>query len=163
MKTNQAGPGFAVLVVDNDRDTANSFAILLKLWGHYPLVAYRSVDALQLSGDQRPDVVLLDIGLPDINGYELARRVRRQPGMAMAFLIAVTGYGRARRQLSREAGFDLHLLKPVEPEEGAEALAGARARPEDTGLCARRPRAPGGGKSACFPGRGGTILNSVEI
>ncbi|HZY83717.1 MAG TPA: response regulator [Gemmataceae bacterium] len=145
MKTNQAAWPLRVLVVDDDRDTANSFAILLKLWGHYPLVAYRSVDALQMSGDQRPDVVLLDIGLPGIDGYEVARRVRRQPGMAEAFLIAVTGYGQpGDYELSREAGFDLHLLKPVEPEELHEALAGARARPEDTGLCAPAPPRPSG-------------------
>jgi CheY-like chemotaxis protein len=165
MATNLATRPLCVLVVDDDRDTADTFAMLLKRWGHSPLVAYRSADALRVSGDQRPDVVLLDIGLPDIDGYEVARRVRRQPGMAGAFLIAVTGYGQpGDYELSRAAGFDLHLLKPVEPEELHQALATARARLEDTGPCAPTPPCPlGDTNSLAFPVGGGMILNSEEI
>jgi CheY-like chemotaxis protein len=114
------------------------------------LVAYRSVDALQLSQDQQPDVILLDIGLPGIDGFEVGRRVRRQPGMAGAFLIALTGYGQpGDHEFSRAAGFDLHLVKPVEPEELRGVLAGARARPENAGAPAGRENSPvAGGGSA---------------
>jgi DNA-binding response OmpR family regulator len=137
--TDRATWPLRVLVVDDDRDTADTFAALLKLWGYYPLVAYRSVDALQLSRDQQPDVVLLDIGLPGIDGFEVARRVRLQPGMARALLIAVTGHGQWGDHLfSRAAGIDLHLVKPVEPEELHGLLAGARARTESAGAPAGR-------------------------
>ncbi len=155
MATNRATWPLRVLVVDDDRDTADSFATLLKMWGYYPLVAYRSADALELSRDQQPDVVLLDIGLPGIDGYEVARRVRRQPGMAGAFLIAVTGYGQpGDHRVSRAAGFDLHLVKPVEPEELRGLLAGARARPEAAGEPAGRmnlPTAAGEVPLLCHP------------
>jgi CheY-like chemotaxis protein len=143
MATDRATWPLRVLVVDDDRDTADTFAALLKIWGYYPLVAYRSVDALQLSRDQQPDVILLDIGLPGIDGFEVARRARLQPGMAGAFLVALTGYGQPEdHQLSHEAGFDLHLVKPVEPEELRGVLAGARARPENASAPAGRGNWP---------------------
>jgi CheY-like chemotaxis protein len=158
MATDRATWPLRVLVVDDDRDTADSFATLLEMWGYAPLVAYRSEDALQLSRDQPPDAILLDIGLPGIDGFEVARRVRRQPGMAGAFLVALTGYGQpGDHRLSRDAGFDLHLVKPVEPEELREVLAVARARPEGTGVPAGRenlPVARGGSALAC-PCQGG--------
>jgi len=157
MARNQATWPLRVLVVDDDRDTADSFATLLKMWGHYPLVAYRSVDALQLSRDQQPDVILLDIGLPGIDGHEVARRVRRQPGMAGAFLIALTGYGQpGDHQFSRDAGFDLHLVKPVELEELRGLLAGARARPENAGAISGRENLPAarGGSALAFACQG---------
>ena len=166
MATNQATWPLRVLVVDDDRDTVDSFATMLKMWGHHALVAYRSVDALRLSRDQQPDVILLDIGLPDINGYEVARRVRRQPGMAGAFLIAVTGYGQpGDHQLSRAAGFDLHLVKPFEPEELRGLLAGARARPENAGAPAGRENLPAarGGSALAFPRQGAYDISSLKI
>jgi CheY-like chemotaxis protein len=127
MATDQAAWPLRVLVVDDDRDTADTFALMLKLWGHYPLVAYRGEDALRLSGDQRPDAALLDLGLPDMDGCEVARRVRGQPGMAGAYLVALTGNGQpGDHEISRAAGFDLHLVKPVEPAALEKLLAGVR-------------------------------------
>ena len=157
MDTNRTTRPLRVLVVDDDRDTADSFATLLTMWGHDPLVAYRSVDALRLSRDMQPDAILLDLGLPDIDGYEVARRVRRQPGTAGVFLIALTGYGRTGdRRLSEGAGFDFHLVKPVELEELRALLAGARARPENAGAPAERETLPAAQEASAlaFPRQG---------
>jgi CheY-like chemotaxis protein len=164
--TNRATWPLRVLVVDDDRDTADSFATLLKMWGYYPLVAYRSVDALELSRHQPPDVILLDIGLPGMDGYEVARRVRRQPGTAGAFLIALTGHCQpGDHERSRAAGIDLHLVKPVEPEELRGLLAGARARPESAAAPAGRKNLPAaaGGSALAFPVRGTYDIDSMEI
>lgn len=107
-----------VLIVDDDRDTADSLALLLSLWGHQPLVAYDGFAALEMAANQCPDAIVLDIGLPKLDGYALAHRLRRLPGMARAPVIAVTGYGQETdRQRSRAAGIDHHLLKPIDPRE----------------------------------------------
>src|SRR5205085_5590322 len=120
----------------------------------------------RLSRDQRPDVILLDIGLPGIDGFEVARRVRRQPGMAGAFLIALTGHCQPRdHERSRAAGLDLHLVKPVEPEELRGLLGGARARPAAAGERAGRMNLPAaaGGSALAFPSQGTYDINSIEI
>ena len=128
------GSGLRVLVVDDRPDAADTLALLLEVWGHRPLVAYNAVTALELSLSQRPDVVLLDVGLPGMDGREVARRIRRQPGMAGVLLVAVTGYGGETEQhSSQEAGFDLHLLKPIDPEPLRELLAVRRRRLQDGG------------------------------
>jgi len=107
-----------VLVVEDDTDTANSLGLLLRLWGFDIRVCYRASAARALADDYQPHVVLLDIGLPVMNGYELARRLRRSVGAGRAVLIAVTGNGSDADCLrARAAGCGFHLTKPVDPEE----------------------------------------------
>ncbi len=122
-----------VLVIEDNQDSAESLAELLGLWGHDVQVAYDGTTALELAAQHHPEVVLSDIGLPGMDGYELARRLRSAPGVARAVLIALTGYGRdddKRRAL--EAGFDHHLVKP--PDAGAlEALLHQVTMPEQAG------------------------------
>jgi CheY-like chemotaxis protein len=102
-----------ILVVDDNRDAADSLAMLCESEGHATRVAYSSEQALEAAQPFRPDVALLDIGLPDIDGYELARRLRRK-GESTPLLIAVTGYGQAEDRLrAQSAGFDYHFVKPV--------------------------------------------------
>ena len=123
------GRGCRVLVVDDRHDAADTLAMLIEIWGHQPIVAYNAASALDLSLDRRPDVVLLDIGLPGMDGREVARQIRRQPGMADALLVAVTGYGGEQEERScREAGFDLHLLKPFDSNPLRDLLAARAAR-----------------------------------
>ena len=110
--------GRRILVVDDSPDSANSLAILLHLSGHDVRVALDGPSALETAGAFVPEVVLLDIGLPGLNGYEVAERIRHLSGMAQAVLIAVTGYGHERdRILSRQSGFNEHLTKPVDHDE----------------------------------------------
>jgi DNA-binding response OmpR family regulator len=107
-----------VLVVDDNRDAADSLSLLLRSYGMQVHVAYTGQDAVTLAESVRPDVMLLDIGLPDISGHEVAREVRRQPWARQARLIAVTGWGQeADKARTRHAGFDAHLVKPVDPGE----------------------------------------------
>jgi two-component system CheB/CheR fusion protein len=113
-----------VLAVDDHRDTTDSVCQMLTLWGHRPLAAYDSATALVTAVAERPDVALLDIGLPGMDGWELARRLRAEPTLEGILLVAVTGYGQAvDRERSLAAGFDHHLLKPVEPELLSRLLA----------------------------------------
>jgi CheY-like chemotaxis protein len=105
-----------VLVVDDNRDAADSCATLLELAGHRVQTAYNGTRALQLGEAFHPDIVLLDIGLPDLNGFEVARRMRAAPWGARLPLVAVTGWGKEEdRQRAFDAGFNRHLTKPVAP------------------------------------------------
>ena len=114
-----------ILVVDDNKDAAESLAILLELWGHEARRAHDGATALQLGASYRPDVIFLDIGLPGMDGYEVASRLRQMPETSAATLIAVTGYGQEEdRRRSRRAGFDQHLVKPVAPESLQSLLAG---------------------------------------
>lgn len=118
-----------ILVVDDNVDAADTLAMMLRLEGHEVEAVYRGRDALERMGTFRPQVVLLDIGLPELNGYEVARQIRRLPGTAELRLIALTGYGQAEdRARALEAGFDDHLVKPVDNSVLRRHLgAGARA------------------------------------
>ena len=119
-----AGAQRRVLLVDDNVDAAESLALLLQLEGHAVLVGHTAAEGLAAAIAHQPDLLLLDIGLPDMNGYELARRVRQSPGLEHVTLVALTGWGAARdQQQAREAGFDLHLTKPVSPDQLARALA----------------------------------------
>jgi two-component system CheB/CheR fusion protein len=109
--------GVRILVVDDNDDNARSLAMLLRLLGHDVRVAGDGASALAEVGRHRPRLVLLDIGLPGMSGYEVAARLRERPEMAGAVLVAMTGYGQPEdRRRSEEAGFDGHLVKPVDPD-----------------------------------------------
>jgi two-component system CheB/CheR fusion protein len=112
------GPtGLRVLVAEDDADTAVSTAALLSLSGHEVDIAADGPFAVEAVVTGHPDVVLLDISLPGLDGYEVAKRVKGQHAERTPLLIAVTGYGSAEdRQRSAAAGIDLHLVKPVDPE-----------------------------------------------
>jgi CheY-like chemotaxis protein len=98
--------------------------MLLGFWGHDVLTAGDGTEAVEIARQQHPDVVLLDIGLPGFDGYEVARRLLAQAETRRPALVAMTGYGQAEdRKRAREAGFALHLVKPVEPEALQRALA----------------------------------------
>src|SRR5262249_53580661 len=106
-----------VLIVDDNVDAAETLAVLVRLWGHEVRVAFTGPEALRIAEQFRPEIIVLDIGLPEINGYDVARRLRQHPGFAKAMLIALTGYGQEDdRRRSDEAGFDHHVTKPVLPE-----------------------------------------------
>jgi signal transduction histidine kinase/ActR/RegA family two-component response regulator len=107
--------GHRVLVVDDNRDAADALASLLELEGNETHVAHDGASAVELAESLRPDVMLLDIGLPRLNGYEVARRVRAEPWGGSMLLIALTGWGHPEEQAkSVEAGFDHHLVKPAD-------------------------------------------------
>jgi two-component system CheB/CheR fusion protein len=118
-----------VLVVDDNVDAAHSTAMLLRAWGHRVRVAYSGQEALEAAEQAVPEVVLLDIGLPLINGYDVARRLREQERYANTVLAAVTGYGQAEdRRRSSEVGFDFHLTKPVDAVALQEVVSTAGRR-----------------------------------
>jgi two-component system CheB/CheR fusion protein len=103
-----------ILVVDDNRDAAHSVAILLRMRGYEIEVAHDGPTSLEVAAAYRPDVVLLDIGLPGMDGYEVARRMRELPDLENVSLIAVTGWGQEEdRRRSRIAGFNYHLIKPL--------------------------------------------------
>jgi PAS domain S-box-containing protein len=113
-----------VLVVDDSKEAAQSLAYVLGRWGYEARVAYDGPGALEQAKARRPDVVLLDIGMPRMDGYEVARRLRAREGGDKVVLVAVTGYGQDEdRRRAREAGFDYHMLKPVDPGDLRELLA----------------------------------------
>ncbi|HEY2292718.1 MAG TPA: ATP-binding protein [Thermoanaerobaculia bacterium] len=116
-----------VLVVDDNQDAAESLETLLGLWGHQARSAQDGQAALLQVAAFEPEIVLLDIGLPGMDGYEVARQIRALPAGRNALIVAVTGYGRSSDRLqSQEAGFDHHLVKPVQPEVLQELIASAR-------------------------------------
>ncbi|CAN5756505.1 hypothetical protein BH23GEM11_BH23GEM11_06610 [soil metagenome] len=108
--------GRRILVVDDNRDAATSLAHLLELTGHQTQIAHDGLEAVQMAESFRPDVVLLDIGLPKLDGLEAARMIRQQPWGRDMMLVALTGWGQDDdRRKSSEAGFDAHLVKPCDP------------------------------------------------
>lgn len=110
-------PPRRVLVVDDNRDSADSLAMVLGIYGHDARPAYDGTEALALAESFEPEVVLLDIGLPDIDGREVCRRLRALPRGAAMLIVAQTGWSSETDQAStREAGFDHHAVKPVDPD-----------------------------------------------
>jgi CheY-like chemotaxis protein len=104
-----------ILVVDDNRDSAETLTMLLELMGNEMSAAYDGEQAVAIANEIKPDVVLLDIGLPKMNGYEVARQIRQQPWGSNPILVAITGWGQTEdKDLSRESGFDHHLVKPVD-------------------------------------------------
>lgn len=117
-------PHHRVLVVDDNVDAARTLSEIATLWHHDVHVAHNGVEALEAAKTYHPDVVLLDIGLPGMSGYQVAQELRRQPEFAQTMLIAITGYGQEEdRRRSREAGFNHHLVKPVTPDALYELLS----------------------------------------
>jgi CheY-like chemotaxis protein len=113
-----------VVVADDNADYAESTAIILRMEGHEVHTAYDGMQTVELTQSLRPDVVLLDIGLPKLNGYEAARRIRATNGMEKALLVAISGWGQRRdRELAQAAGFDQHLVKPVDPDVLLQIIA----------------------------------------
>ena len=104
-----------LLVVDDNRDSAKSLTMLLKISGHEVYVAYDGLEAVEAAATCRPDVILLDIGLPKINGFEAARRIRKEPWGRNAVIVALTGWGQPEDLIrSADAGFNSHMVKPVD-------------------------------------------------
>ncbi len=116
-----------ILAVDDNTDAAESLALLLRLQGHEVRIAHDGLTALQEAEAFRPEVVLMDLDLPQMDGYEVARRLRSQEGLKHTFLVALTGFGRSTdRQRVQEAGFDAHLINPADPATLAQVVAGNR-------------------------------------
>jgi CheY-like chemotaxis protein len=123
-----ATPAFAparrILVVDDNVDAAESLAMLLQVCGHETHVVHDGLAALEAADRLRPDVILLDIGLPKMNGFEACRRIRQSPWGHKVVLIALTGWGQdVDRRRSQESGFDHHIVKPVEHAALVKLLA----------------------------------------
>jgi signal transduction histidine kinase/CheY-like chemotaxis protein len=121
--------GLSIMVVDDNVDAAAMLALLLEASGHRVIVEHDPLRALERARTEAPQVCLLDIGLPGIDGYELARRLRAQPVTAHALLVAITGYGQdSDRERAAAAGFDRHLVKPMDLGTLQDVLAGAQGR-----------------------------------
>ncbi|HEX6706677.1 MAG TPA: PAS domain S-box protein [Albitalea sp.] len=119
--------GRRILVVDDNVDAATSLATLLRMSGHSISVAHDAHAALRQAAADPPDAVLLDLGLPGMDGYEVARRMRQMPALAHTRLIAMTGYGRdGDRRVASDVGFDAHLVKPVDLEDVLSAISAQR-------------------------------------
>ena len=119
------GTGLRVLVVDDNVDAADTLSALLEMGGHATRVANDGYQAIEMAREFQPQVVFLDIGLPGMNGYEVARKLRETPGMEQAILVALTGWGaREDRARSSEAGFDHHLTKPADMNAVETLLSG---------------------------------------
>jgi CheY-like chemotaxis protein len=115
-----------ILVVDDNVDAADTLCMTLELSGHAARAVYRGAEALTVLEDFNPDLVLLDIGLPDMDGYEVARRLRDRFGAACPRLVALSGWGRDEDKLrATEAGIDAYLTKPVNPEALSRLIAGS--------------------------------------
>jgi signal transduction histidine kinase len=134
----QGGPGdgeqrdcrYRILVVDDNRDSAVSLGIMLRIMGHETFTAHDGLQAVEAAARHRPDVILLDIGLPRLNGYDACRRIREQPWGKSPVLIALTGWGQEDdRRCSKEAGFNFHMVKPVDPAALEKLLAGLLLAP----------------------------------
>jgi CheY-like chemotaxis protein len=119
-----ASQRFRILVVDDNHDSALSLAMMLSIMGHDTRTAHDGESAVATAESFLPEVILLDIGLPKLNGYEVAQRIREQEWGKSMFLIAVTGWGQEEdRQRSSEVGLNVHMVKPVEPAALERLLA----------------------------------------
>jgi two-component system, sensor histidine kinase len=121
--------GYKVLVIEDNADAAASLQMLLELVGHEVRTAASGPAGVAAATAFVPDVVLCDIGLPGMSGYDVARALRQEPGLAGTTIVALTGYGRDEDQAkARAAGFDVHLTKPVEYEALRRVFAGLARR-----------------------------------
>jgi CheY-like chemotaxis protein len=121
--------GQRVLLVDDNADSSESLSLLLQAKGHETRIAVQGEEAVETADDFRPDCVVLDLGLPGIDGYEVARRLRERPYGATLTLVALTGWaGKDVRLKAAAAGFDYHLVKPVNFEELERIVTAERAQ-----------------------------------
>jgi CheY-like chemotaxis protein len=112
-----------ILVVDDNRDSAESMAAMLRLLGNIVQVAHDGLEAIAVADKWRPDIILMDIGMPKLNGYEATKRIRSQPWGKSIVIVAVTGWGQDEdRERSRDAQCDYHLVKPVKPADLTKLL-----------------------------------------
>jgi signal transduction histidine kinase len=139
------GRRFKILVADDNNDALETLALLLEMAGHDVVKATTGQEALDFAKDQQPDIALLDIGMPHLNGYEVAKRIRALPSGQRMTLVAVSGWGQNEdKRRSSEAGFNLHLVKPVDFDAVEKILAQCSAHPQpdpaavSTGESARR-------------------------
>jgi signal transduction histidine kinase len=131
-----------VLIVEDNQDAQDALRVLLELWGHEVVVANDGAAGIHSALENRPDVALVDLGLPTVDGYEVARQVRATLGAASPLLIALTGYGAPeQRAQALSAGFDLHIVKPVDPERLTSLLDEYAATPPSS-AAQGPPRAP---------------------
>ena len=118
------GPARTILVVDDNKDSATSMAMMLKLMGNEAWTAHDGFEAIAVAEERRPQVILMDVGMPKLNGYEATRRIREKPWGASVVIIALTGWGQPDdKSRSKEAGCDGHLVKPVNPLDLEKVLA----------------------------------------
>lgn len=134
-----------VLVVDDNRDAAESLALVLGLSGYEMLTAFGGAEALEIGARERPEAVILDIGMPGMSGHEVARRMRLEAWGRHAAIVALTGWGQEQdKQAASAAGFDAHLTKPVDPAAVERVLADLLA----SGAPRNAARPPGSANSA---------------
>jgi CheY-like chemotaxis protein len=127
-------PSYRVLIVDDNVDAATTLAMMFGVWKHDVQVVHDGQSALEAAERYQPDIVLLDIGLPGKNGYEVAQELRRRPAFDQTLLAAITGYGQEEdRRQSEAAGFDRHLVKPVEARFLRELLSHPKLYREPSG------------------------------
>jgi CheY-like chemotaxis protein len=118
-------PSRRILVVDDNRDSAGSMAMMLRLMGNDVRTAHDGLEGVHEADQFRPEVILMDVGMPNLNGYEATRRIREQPWGRAIRVVALTGWGQEiDRQLSKQAGCDGHLVKPVKLADLEGMLAG---------------------------------------
>lgn len=130
-----------ILVVDDNQDAAESLSVLLQIAGHDVHNAFDGEAAVSVAQRVRPDVVILDLGMPVVSGYEVARRIREQPWGSLVYLVALSGWGQAEERLrTRAAGFDAHLVKPIAPEALDQLLATTIAGPRPVDRSGLGPR-----------------------
>jgi CheY-like chemotaxis protein len=123
MAAQSPSPGSRILVVDDSLDSAETLGELLKIWGHDVRLAHDGPGAVDAAREYRPEVVLLDIGLPGMDGFAVAAQLRKE-GLAGRMLVALTGYGEQQdKDRAQKAGFDHHLVKPINPDTLQKLLA----------------------------------------
>ena len=122
--TGASGRRCRVLLVDDHNDSRRMLGMMLTISGHEVLESGNGIEAIRVASSELPDVAVVDIALPGIDGYEVARRLRADPGTRSMGLIALSGYGQEEdRRCAFEAGFDVHLVKPVEAARLSESIA----------------------------------------
>jgi two-component system CheB/CheR fusion protein len=133
IRSTTLSPDLRILIVDDNRDVAESTAALLRLEGCEVHLAHDGEEALNVVHRLRPTAILLDIGLPKINGFEVAERIRAVPELQDILIVGVSGYGQEEHRLrSKQAGFDHHIVKPIEPGMLAALVASLRSSRANT-------------------------------
>lgn len=117
-------PRKKILIIDDDRDGADALGTLLRLWGHDTEVAYDGYSGLLLANRTNPEIILVDLAMPGLDGFEVVRQLRQEPKFKRTLIAALTGYADvSTRQRAHESGFSLHCRKPLEPDDLQELIA----------------------------------------